>query len=83
MAETIRDISTPLARHRAHREEERNRLCPRCGGKTSFFHIMFDTRKFPHLPHSAWVHTCNPCNFMGYLTGDRERDLKARNYREE
>ncbi|WP_204247982.1 hypothetical protein [Cereibacter sphaeroides] len=68
-----------LARWKASKEEERNRRCPHCGGKTSFIHVMFDRKKRPDLLPSMWVHVCGKCSFMAYLTGDREIDVQARN----
>ncbi len=69
-----------LKRHRAWQEAERNRPCPYCGGKTSLAHWRFERGKSPlgQIP-AAWLHTCGRCHFSAYLTGDRERDLQAKN----
>ena len=68
------------ARFRTLLEEERSRRCPHCGGETIFVHHLFRNGHLPFnsLP-AAWLHTCKSCGFTTYLTGDRERDLKARN----
>lgn len=53
--------------------------CPFCGKLLNRAHFMFDTKIRPDLLPSMWLYTCGDCQFMGSLTGDRERDLKARN----
>lgn len=69
-----------LERHRASIEAERNRPCPYCGGKTIFAHFRFEKGKSPfgNVP-ASWLHTCGSCRFSAYLTGDRKRDLQAKN----
>ncbi|WP_190325657.1 hypothetical protein [Salipiger aestuarii] len=65
---------------KASKEEERNRRCPHCGGETAFAHWLFNKG---HWPPGAWLHTCKRCKFSAYLTGDREKDLKAQDFFEQ
>jgi hypothetical protein len=72
----IRDIGTPLARHRA----KLNALCPRCGAKTGRTHVTFDRGKHPEMPFRLWLNTCTNCGFEGELTGDPEKDKHAKDF---
>lgn len=79
MSAEIHDISTLRARDRQARLQEKTRPCPWCDKVLPRIHIMFDVKNYPDLPYSKWVYICGDCHFMGYLTGDKSRDLHARN----